>query len=232
MSKNDTLSNSVENEIAETAVQDGAVLNKAVDVEIEQTATQRVTELVSDILFYLLLVAILVAAIMFASSKTPGKSIFGYRYYDVLTGSMVPTYNVGDLIFVKVTDAADINVGDAATFNPGSTDDSYLTHRVTEKLENYEGTGVTCFRTKGDANDTEDPFIIDESRMIGVVKLRIPLLGYVVQFVQYHYIMVIVFIVLVSLFFSLLKKYMEVSAEVEALEKQEALEDATTEKDE
>jgi hypothetical protein len=68
--------------------------------------------------------------------------------------------------------------------------------------------------------------------MIGVVKLRIPLLGYVVQFVQYHYIMVIVFIVLVSLFFSLLKKYMEVSAEVEALEKQEALEDATTEKDE
>lgn len=192
------------------------------ETEVELTKTQRVVEIVSDVLFYILLVAIIVSAIMFASSRAPGKSLFGYRYYNVLTGSMEPAYHVGDLIFVKVTDAGSINVGDAVTFNPGATEDSYLTHRVVEKLDNYQGTGVTCFKTRGDANDADDPFIIDESRMIGVVKLRVPLLGYVVKFVQYHYVMIIIFIVLFSIFFTLLKKLTEISAEINALEAQEA----------
>lgn len=192
------------------------------EIEIEETTGQKIIEIVSDILFYLLIIGILVSAIMFASSKTPNKSLFGYRYYDVLTGSMEPAYKVGDLIFVKITNAADINVGDPVTFNPGASSDSYLTHRVTEKIEDYKGTGVICFKTKGDANESEDPFVIDESRMIGVVKLRIPFLGYVIQFVQYHYILIIIFIVLFSVFFTLLRKLTEISAEIKALEKEEA----------
>lgn len=192
------------------------------ELDYEPTGAQKFVEALSDILFYLLLIGILAGAIMFASSKSPGKSLFGYRYYDVLTGSMTPTYHVGDLIFVKVTPAEQINVGDPVTFNPGETDDSYLTHRVIEKIDDYQGTGVTCFRTRGDANDTDDPFIIDETRMIGVVKLRIPFLGFVVQFVQYHYIMIIIFVVLFSVFFTLLRKLTEVSAELKALEAQES----------
>jgi signal peptidase len=192
------------------------------ELDYEPTGAQKFVEGLSDILFYLLLIGILAGAIMFASSKSPGKSLFGYRYYDVLTGSMTPTYQVGDLIFVKVTPAEQINVGDPVTFNPGATDDSYLTHRVIEKIDDYQGTGVTCFRTKGDANDTDDPFIIDETRMIGVVKLRIPILGFIVQFVQYHYIMIIIFVVLFSVFFTLLRKLTEVSAELKALEAQES----------
>lgn len=203
--------------------------NENDEVQIEETVSQKVVEIVSDILFYILIIGILVSAIMFASSKTPNKSLFGFRYYDVLTGSMEPEYSVGDLIFVKITDAADINVGDPVTFNPGASSDSYLTHRVTEKIEDYQGTGVTCFKTKGDANDTEDPFVIDESRMIGIVKLRIPLLGYIIQFVQYHYILIIVFIVLFSVFFTLLKKLTEISAEIRALEKKEAKEKGDSE---
>lgn len=193
-----------------------------VDVEVEETGAQKAVALITDILFYLLLVGIIVAAIMFATSKTPDKSILGYRYYDVLTGSMEPAYSVGDLIFVKITDASDINVGDPVTFNPGASEDAYLTHRVTEKFENYDGFGTICFKTKGDANDSEDPFVIDQSRMIGVVKFSIPFLGYIVQFVQYNYIMIIIFIVLFSVFFTLLRKFTELSAELKALEKEEA----------
>lgn len=195
------------------------------EMEIEETVTHKTVEIISDILFYILIVGIIVAAILFATSKTPNKSLFGVRFYDVLTGSMEPTYHVGDLIFVKVTDSADINVGDPVTFNPGATSDAYLTHRVTEKIEDYQGTGITCFKTKGDANESEDPFVIDESRMIGIVKLKIPFLGYVVQFVQYHYILIIIFIVLFSVFFTLLRKLTEISAEIKALEKEEAKEE-------
>lgn len=189
------------------------------EVEVQETAAHKTVEIVSDILFYLLIVSIILAGIMFAVSKSPNKSLLGYRYYDVLTGSMQPTYNVGDLILVKVTDPSEIQVGDPVTFNPGSTDDSYLTHRVTQKIENYMGTGNTCFKTKGDANETEDPFVIDGNRMIGVVKLRIPLVGHLVQFVQYNYVIIIVMVVLFSVFFTLLRKLTEISAEIKALEK-------------
>lgn len=195
------------------------------DVDIELTGFAKLMRFIWDLLFYLLLVAIIVAAIMFASSKTSDKSIFGYRYYDVLTASMEPEYSVGDLIFVKLTDSADINVGDVVTFNPGGSEDAYLTHRVVEKLDNYQGSGVTCFKTKGDANANADPFIIDESRMIGVVKSYVPYLGYVVLFVQTYYTAIIVFIILFSVFFTLLKKLAEVSAEIKQLEGEDKAEE-------
>ena len=203
---------------------------KDTEPDIPMTAAQRVLEVVGDILFYALMVAVIVGAIMFASSRTPDKSIFGYRYYDVLTGSMEPAYSVGDLIFVKITDAADIKEGDAITFYPGGDESSYLTHRCIEKIENYQDTGVTCFRTKGDSNDAADPFVIDESRVIGVVKTRIPMLGYVILFVQNYYIGVIIFIVLFAIFFNLIKKYAAVSAELKALEAEDTDEEESGEK--
>jgi signal peptidase len=205
-------------------MKENAIVEGNEDYESQVTGFGKAVEVISDVLFYLLLIGIIVAAIMFATSKSPNKSILGYRYYDVLTGSMEPSYSVGDLIFVKLTDAEDINVGDPVTFNPGGNDDAYLTHRVIERLDNYDGLGTICFRTQGDANDSADPFIIDQSRMIGVVKLSIPLLGYVIQFVQYNYIMLIIFIILFSVFFTLLRKYAEVSAELKAAEAEEGAE--------
>lgn len=164
-----------------------------------------------DILFtifvYLLAAAILIGALLFSFSTSPDKALFGYRYYTVLTGSMSPTYKVGDMIFVKVSDASDLNVGDVITFNPSQDSDAYLTHRISEKLDNYEGTGVTCFRTKGDANDVGDSFLIDSSRVIGKVTFGIPGLGYVVRFVQLRWYLIVPVVIMIGAFFLLLKRY-------------------------
>ena len=160
-----------------------------------------------DVFVYLLAAAILFGAILFAFSTSPDKALFGYRYYTVLTGSMSPTYKVGDMIFVKLSDASELNVGDVITFNPSQDSDAYLTHRVSEKLENYEGTGVTCYRTKGDANDVGDSFLIDSSRVIGKVTFGIPGLGYVVRFVQLRWYLIIPVAVMIGVFFLLLKRY-------------------------
>lgn len=162
---------------------------------------------------YLLAVFIIVAALLFAASKSPNKSLFGFRYYNILTPSMEPTYSVGEMVFVKIEGADAINVGDVITFNPSSESEAYLTHRVTEKLVDYQGTGVTCFRTKGDANDSEDSFLIDEKRVIGVVKFGIPVLGYVVRFVQLRWYFVVPLIILLIVFFKLLGMYLAPSKE-------------------
>ncbi len=142
-------------------------MDESMMTEQEQTqgsgAGYRVFRIIRSIFIYVLAAAIIIAALLFASSTTPDKSLFGYRYYTVLTPSMEPTYHVGDMVFVKIEKADVINVGDVITFNPSSDGDAYLTHRVTEKLPDYQGSGVTCFRTKGDANDSEDSFLIDEA---------------------------------------------------------------------
>lgn len=168
----------------------------------------RVLEIARTIFIYLLAAGIIIAAIMFATSKSSNKSLFGYRYYTVLTPSMEPEYGVGDLVIVKLTKADDINVGDVITFNPSQDSEAYLTHRVAEKLPDYQGSGVTCFRTKGDLNESIDAFLIDEARVIGVVKAGVPKLGYFVRFVQLRWYFIIPIIILIFVFFKLMRIYL------------------------
>ena len=182
-------------------------------VTIEETQLEnrnkasKVISIIRTVFIYVLSACILIVAILFAFSASPNKSIFGFRYYTILTASMEPELSVGDLIFVQLKDAENINVNDVITFNPSSDSDVYLTHRVTEKIKNYQGTGVTCFRTKGDANDTEDSFLIDESRVIGTVSFHIPGLGYVIRFVQLRWYIIVPIIIMIFVFFHLLKVY-------------------------
>ena len=170
-------------------------------------AGARVFDIAFTVFVYLLAAAILFGALLFSFSTSPDKALFGYRYYTVLTGSMSPTYNVGDMIFVQLKDPKDINVGDVITFNPSQDSDAYLTHRVTEKIENYEGSGVTCFKTQGDANNAQDSFLIDENRVIGTVNFGIPMIGYVVRFVQLRWYLILPIVIMIAAFFQLLKRY-------------------------
>lgn len=168
---------------------------------------------IRKIFIYLLSALIIIGAMLFASSKSPNKSMFGYRYYTVLTDSMVPEFASGDMVFVKLLNADTIKIGDVITFNPSSGSEAYLTHRVTEKIENYEGTGVTCFRTKGDANNSEDSFLIDESRVIGRVQFHVPKMGTVVRFIQLRWYFVVPLLLLIIVFFKLMKYYFSLQGE-------------------
>lgn len=170
-------------------------------------AAAKVFDILFTVFIYLLSAAILVSAVLFAFNTSPDKSLFGYRYYTVLTPSMSPAYNVGDMIFVRVGNIDDIQVGDVITFNPSQDSEAFLTHRVSEKIVDYQGTGVTCFRTKGDANNAEDSFLIDEERVIGKVIFGVPVLGYIVRFVQLRWYFVLPIVIMIAVFLFLLKRY-------------------------
>lgn len=172
----------------------------------------RVFSVVRMVFIYCLSIIIVIAAVLFAASKSPNKSMFGFRYYTVLTDSMVPEFSSGDMVFVKISDAKGIKTGDIITFNPSSGSDAYLTHRVTEKITNYQGTGVTCFRTKGDANNADDSFIIDEDRVIGKVQFHVPKLGVIVRFVQLRWYFILPLIALLFVFFRMMKYYFELKS--------------------
>lgn len=172
-----------------------------------KSAVKSILNVIRTVLVYLFSIAIVVSAILFAMDKSPQKSVFGFRYYTVLTPSMEPAYSVGDVVIVKLANADEINTGDVITFNPSSDNNAYLTHRVTEKIQNYEGTGVTCFRTKGDSNNTDDSFLIDSSRVIGKVSFSVPKIGYIIRFVQLRWYFVLPLAVMLIVLLKLMKVY-------------------------
>lgn len=145
---------------------------------------------------------------------------------------MSPSYEVGDVVFVHIEDSDTINTGDVITFNPSADSEAYLTHRVTEKIENYEDTGVTCFRTKGDANDSEDSFLIDEDRVIGKVVFGIPKLGYIIRFVQLRWYYIVAITVMIIVFIYLLKRYFKAEDDDRKLDATEGAGEANSEKNE
>lgn len=104
--------------------------------------------------------------------------MMGYQVFNVVSGSMEPTYSVGDLIYVKNVDPDAVKVGDPITFvlNENLV---VATHRVIRvDAENRH------FYTKGDANETADAAPVHFNNLIGIPKFCIPKLGYVSDFVQ------------------------------------------------
>jgi signal peptidase len=98
--------------------------------------------------------------------------IFGYHMYHVLSGSMEPKMTVGSLIYVQEGAPEDVEEEDVIAFYSSLEDTGIITHRV---VENNIVSGT--FKTKGDANEKEDPMPVSYDNYIGEVIFTIPWLG-------------------------------------------------------
>lgn len=76
--------------------------------------------------------------------KRPYANIFGYSVFEVKTGSMEPTIEIGDIIIVKLDEP--FGQDDIITFQEANY---LITHRVISIQDDY-------IITKGDNNNTED----------------------------------------------------------------------------
>jgi signal peptidase len=107
-----------------------------------------------------------------------GSRLVGLQVFNVISGSMEPTYSVGDLLYVKTVDPDSIKIGDPITFVLNE-DLVVATHRVVQVDAQNR-----VFITKGDANSTEDAAPVHFNNLIGVPVFAIPLLGYVSAYIQ------------------------------------------------
>lgn len=124
-------------------------------------------KLVKGVLVVFLALFILVVALQrFSGNKL---SFFNYRMFTVITGSMEPKYQVGDILIAKETDPVDIKVGDAVSYlgNRNDFTGKVVTHEVI-KVTKDENTNKFYFHTKGLANLVEDP-VVSEDQLYGVV---------------------------------------------------------------
>ena len=128
------------------------------------------TKLISKI-FNIIGIVMMVAVIAATIPLTVPK-VFGYHIYNVLSGSMLPTYPIGSAIYVKDTSPEDIVVGDVITFSLGEAYDVVMTHRVVD-IDTQNG----VFITKGDANTTNDADGVLFSNLVGKAVFCVPNLG-------------------------------------------------------
>jgi len=122
---------------------------------------------------------VLVVIVVLFAVILMGSRLLGFQVFNVISGSMEPTYSVGDLIYVKKVSPASVRVGDPITFVLNE-DLVVATHRVIEiDAANQH------FYTKGDANETADAAPVHFNNVIGIPKFSIPLLGYVSDYIQH-----------------------------------------------
>ena len=84
-------------------------------------------------------------------------SLLGYSILNVISGSMSPEINEGDIIIIKKY--KNYEVGDIITF---SSNDEIITHRIYSIIDDY-------YFTKGDANNTIDLEPIEFNQIYGKV---------------------------------------------------------------
>lgn len=127
-------------------------------------------KIISLILNVLLIIVTIIIAIGFyyiyqiKIKQNDYANLFGYTFFEVATGSMNPTIQVGDVIVVKITKQIEEN--DIIVYKDGK---SIITHRLIKK-ESDE------LIAKGDANNSEDK-PIQEDMILGRVVKIIPKLG-------------------------------------------------------
>ena len=117
----------------------------------------------------------------FTSEEVP--SVAGKLPLIVLTDSMYPVIQSGDLIICSTAQPEEIEAGDViAFFDPAGNGTTIVTHRV---LEVTELDGQTAWRTKGDNNNTEARLLVTGEKLVAVYEgTRLAGFGNVALFMQ------------------------------------------------
>ena len=165
--------------------------NEAIKERKQKAKTKRkiinsiITILLIPILIYNL--ALILQAIL-NPYKTP--DFLGIKTYVIVSGSMIPELNIGDIVVVKNVAEEELNIGDIISFRQGQ---SVITHRISDKIEED---GKIEYKTKGDNNNTEDLQTITYKTVEGKVIKTIPKIGIVIIALQNKMIIIIIALII------------------------------------
>ena len=150
--------------------------------------------------FIIFLILIVYLAFIVIQRISGNQSIFGYRIFAVATGSMVPDYNVNDVLAIKEVDHDELQVGDDITYLGERQDvnGKIVTHRIIA-IKTIDG--KKTYITKGINNITEDPSIEDD-QIYGKVMGKIPIVTEINHIIKNQYgFFFLIFIPLVTVIF-------------------------------
>ena len=136
-----------------------------------------ITNLVSSILIFTIVTCSI--SIVYVTVCMNDKSIFGYRIFMVLSGSMEKTLQPNDIILTEKVPEDQLHVEDIISFISDSPDieGQVNTHRIVR----IDGDN---FYTKGDANYYQDSLPTNFSNVIGKVIWHSSFIGKIISWVK------------------------------------------------
>ncbi len=137
------------------------------------TRIKKILHIVEWIFFALLLIVLFLVA----SPLLPTKNYIST--YVVATGSMEPAIKTGSVVFSTQSD--DIQEGDVIVFTSPLDAETIIIHRVID-IEEYDG--IALYITKGDNNETQDNWKVDDTEIKGEMIMPVPYLGYVINWLK------------------------------------------------
>ena len=149
----------------------------------------KVISFILNTLLTIITIVIIIGAYYMYQVKIQKKdyaNLFGYSLFEVATGSMSPTIEVGDVVITKLT--KEVNANDIIVYMDGK---NIITHILIEK----NGDKII---TRGDANNSEDK-PIEEKMIIGEVVKIIPQLGTWQQILSSPEVLVLIVILILIL---------------------------------
>lgn len=156
--------------------------------KIQKIKDNKVLKIIGNIIYVIIFIFILLILAVAVLQRTTNNEVTlgGYRIFVVATGSMIPKYEVGDVLVSKEIPPEEIKVGDDVVYTgkEGSFKDKVVTHQVIfieKENENYR------IITKGIANTGEDPEIT-QNEVMGKVICKLGLLGFFQRAVSNNYI--------------------------------------------
>lgn len=143
------------------------------------------------IIEYIIIMLIILAnaVLIFRSASNPEKtpSIFGRKFFVIVSGSMTPDINVGDIVIAKHDE--NIENGKIIAYRKDST---IIVHRVVKDINVND---EVMYQTKGDNNNIEDKELVAKSKIEGVVVGKIPYIGNILMWLYNHLAWIIVMII-------------------------------------
>ena len=141
----------------------------------------KICSVLFKIVVFILMVGFILSVCLqrFSNNKL---SIFNYRMFTVISGSMEPKYKIGDVLIAKEIEPSKIKVGDTISYlgKQNSFKDKVVTHQVT-RIETLDG--KYYFHTKGLTNIVEDP-VVYENQLYGKVIYKSKIISLVYKIVS------------------------------------------------
>lgn len=145
------------------------------DTRSKGDIAKKILQIVLKILYQILIIlcVILIIVIFMQKISNSNRTIFGYRLFRVITGSMEPEYDIGVVVICKEIPINNIKVGDDIVYygKYGEYNGKIIMHEVIEIDKDENGNNAN-FHAKGlHSASVEDPQIKPE-QIYGVVRFQ------------------------------------------------------------
>lgn len=169
---------------------------------LKKTTENPVLKLINNIVYVILflIVASVLFVVILQRASNNAIALGGVRVFNIISESMIPKYNIGDVLVVKSIEPQNIKVGDDIAYigQESTFNQKIVTHQVI-KID-YEN-GEYIFHTKGIANILEDP-LVHQNQVFGKVVYKIWILSLISKILSNVYVVFFgIFVPIVILIF-------------------------------